>query len=899
MLQEEHKILFDSAALNALKRHQLVSLSKRYGLKASGKNVDMVERLEEFASTIDPDTPLDVYPPPSTPTASILDFAPSSPTQPTPERRIPTEDLNPPSQASDTWEVLSDSGASFASPAMATHGGMTKSSSVSSWKSAGNGEKMAEFGAAQGHPSSSRSKHSFRELASSIKRSASRSLLSRSTSASSQLTEQARPVPGLEPETLEEITDPTPPSPASTVGIPRRYSRISLLERPSTVRLLASPSPEPVQAAPDDDDLPFFGKAPAQHLLKERRSLAPIRSPHAHPSGPMNRKSMPALPNISSASLSRVYPPLPAFHDMPPMPALPGSFPAATSAPVVFGASGEAGVSNAQFSGVADKLLAEMNAKMPEGMRLGEELLKGKKAEIGKLVSVNKDIGEGGFGLTSSLNGLKIDRFAAAHEREFSRMQSINSSLKSSKSSQKGSSAPSDIPVTPGVKRKHDSSSMPSAPNGLPEIGGDNGQDHLRTKRSRLSPGPNYLGSLRDAGKSLVNLIGDGPTKPKQTPLSEIRKKNRRASWGRNKSLAERLGLSRPRRRLSAGPKPLPPNAITRVPPPKAANVMSMSRSQTTNSLAQSLSKDKAVKPSDTLRRSVTSARRRSGDLDTVLKRSSDLNMAEGSSHMEKAQRDRNRSTSAQTVMSTSSKIKPRAKIPDFAPPSVVHPRSGSMNALGLPKSTSISSGLSMRKQSQAELIRTARPAPLPPSELVAKLPTLPRSSTLYQPTASSLARMQATIKPVSSRPLPMTPSTPAAKVAPRPFGTASTRDNLSVNTTAEPPYSSAKPTIAVFAKQPLIGSPMKSPMKQSSQTHLRAARAKASGLSAIKSQRNLKEDREVQRKRSEIKDRRERLEEERELRQMLASGFSGMGEGGVETSAEYMDAVDDTGMAI
>jgi hypothetical protein len=41
-----------SAALNALKRHQLVSLSKRYGLKASGKNVDLIERLQARTSSL-------------------------------------------------------------------------------------------------------------------------------------------------------------------------------------------------------------------------------------------------------------------------------------------------------------------------------------------------------------------------------------------------------------------------------------------------------------------------------------------------------------------------------------------------------------------------------------------------------------------------------------------------------------------------------------------------------------------------------------------------------------------------------------------------------------------------------------------------------------------------------
>lgn len=40
-------ILTNSPALNSLKRAQLVSLCKRYGLRASGKNVELITRLQE------------------------------------------------------------------------------------------------------------------------------------------------------------------------------------------------------------------------------------------------------------------------------------------------------------------------------------------------------------------------------------------------------------------------------------------------------------------------------------------------------------------------------------------------------------------------------------------------------------------------------------------------------------------------------------------------------------------------------------------------------------------------------------------------------------------------------------------------------------------------------------
>ncbi|KAG8907337.1 hypothetical protein FRB99_004584 [Tulasnella sp. 403] len=46
------EILLNSAALHSLKRSQLTKLCKRYGLKATGKNVDIIERLQEYAKSL-------------------------------------------------------------------------------------------------------------------------------------------------------------------------------------------------------------------------------------------------------------------------------------------------------------------------------------------------------------------------------------------------------------------------------------------------------------------------------------------------------------------------------------------------------------------------------------------------------------------------------------------------------------------------------------------------------------------------------------------------------------------------------------------------------------------------------------------------------------------------------
>lgn len=49
------QILFHSPALNSLKRDQLVKLCKRHGLKASGKNAELIERLKQKASELPPE----------------------------------------------------------------------------------------------------------------------------------------------------------------------------------------------------------------------------------------------------------------------------------------------------------------------------------------------------------------------------------------------------------------------------------------------------------------------------------------------------------------------------------------------------------------------------------------------------------------------------------------------------------------------------------------------------------------------------------------------------------------------------------------------------------------------------------------------------------------------------
>lgn len=263
---------------------------------------------------------------------------------------------------------------------------------------------------------------SIKSLASSLKRSASQHLMSRSRRNSINMLAAEIPQAEPEQEVVEEMADSEPPSPASTVGVPRRYSNLSLLERPSTVRLVASPPPPEVESGDEDDDLPFVGSKSIQ-LLKERKSMAPLRSMDSTFGNTLSRKSMPAISGTSSASFS-IYPPL------PPIPAqfqkprvneqsMPGALPISppkTTPAFIFGSP--QAVSNQQFSEAGKAILAQMNAKMPEGFAFNEELLKGKSAGIDKLVKTS-NVGEGGWGLSGGLG--KVDRYAEAHQREFNK----------------------------------------------------------------------------------------------------------------------------------------------------------------------------------------------------------------------------------------------------------------------------------------------------------------------------------------------------------------------------------------------------------------------------------------------------------------------------------------------
>ena len=268
--------------------------------------------------------------------------------------------------------------------------------------------------------------------ATSLSRRASRHLLPRSVSASTHRSNDLAETT-VEPfETSEDALDTLAPSPASTVGVPRRYSTISIFERPSTIRLVSPPPPETSEDTVNAEiaPLPFSGFATNLHPLKERRSMAPFRSYQGTQSSVaanvLSRKSMPALANATSGSITNIYPSLAstAVEDDNVAPSLPGAFPPLPPTPkhFVFGSKFDAGVSRTEFTVAAQEVLAQMNARLPSNAsKLSDEMLKGKMVEVDKLVPLNRGTGDCGWGLGASGCSTMSNRFAAAHEREFAR----------------------------------------------------------------------------------------------------------------------------------------------------------------------------------------------------------------------------------------------------------------------------------------------------------------------------------------------------------------------------------------------------------------------------------------------------------------------------------------------
>lgn len=137
-----------------------------------------------------------------------------------------------------------------------------------------------------------------------------------------------------------------------------------------------------------------------------------------------------------------------------------------------------------------------------------------------------------------------VRSFQIDNQADPNRMRSISGNTLASAPKTKPSRSTTKLPLipsTPGQKREHsngsNSSDMPSAPNGGPLEG------PRQAKKSRMSPGPNVLGSLKEAGRSVMTLLGDMEAKSPEKRRLAGKKQRTRLSMRATGKLVYTVGI--------------------------------------------------------------------------------------------------------------------------------------------------------------------------------------------------------------------------------------------------------------------------------------------------------------------------------------------------------------------
>ncbi|KIO26669.1 hypothetical protein M407DRAFT_24108 [Tulasnella calospora MUT 4182] len=237
-----NEILFNSAALHSLKRAQLVKICKRHGLKASGKNAELIQRLEEYAKNLSDDSAIPgAFDVPTSDAPGDDDDEENededdnaSTTTKTPSRNLGTVSTRP----SEPWSVLDedDEPKGLFPTVNSQQTGKTTIAITTTG--------LAEFGTeTQPEPKSSSVGSSLRAFATSLKRVAtigsSSSLKSKS---SSQDVQNPEPAPTSAPARSSPSPSPEPPVPQPTTYCPDpslASSTIRLIPSSSSTNLLS------------------------------------------------------------------------------------------------------------------------------------------------------------------------------------------------------------------------------------------------------------------------------------------------------------------------------------------------------------------------------------------------------------------------------------------------------------------------------------------------------------------------------------------------------------------------------------------------------------------------------------------------------------------------------------
>ncbi|KAH7909179.1 hypothetical protein BJ138DRAFT_1155929 [Hygrophoropsis aurantiaca] len=406
------QILFNSPALHSLKRDQLVKLCKIHSLKASGKNKDIIARLQLHARTLPPEAMLD----------ADEDDGNENQYSEDEEGRAP--------RPSEQWEVVMDSIAEVDEDSLSTLRN----------KSAGN-TQAGEFGTAGPSTKSSSVTSSIKAIASSL---------------GLKRTKPDVPVvvyaPVVFPPPTPPPEDPVEPIPGHPhlPGLPApSNARLSMTHAPTTttIRLVSTAAPSTSTANPD-----WLLSPPKLKPFATTFDLAPP-TPGRGPAWPMSpgRDIYPAIPNFgededmemdddvvpggirvnksaNGIAETDVFSQAPHTHQQHlPVPQSHQSISRSSSStnltatPFIFGSPNpQHTLSNNQFRSAAQSVLDEMNKRLADDGIQGLDLdvLERKR----KLAS---DAGDSGERSETCGDGSVKAKFDRAHEREFEKMGSI------------------------------------------------------------------------------------------------------------------------------------------------------------------------------------------------------------------------------------------------------------------------------------------------------------------------------------------------------------------------------------------------------------------------------------------------------------------------------------------
>jgi hypothetical protein len=576
---------------------------------------------------------------------------------------------------------------------------------------------------------------------------------------------------------------------------------------------------------------------------------------------------------------------------------MPGSFPNSPASPsFVFGT--DQGVSANEFSDAGAKLLAEFQAKMGGANIFSTELLKGTNADASKLVSSTSTTGlasmssstgstagagtqKKGFGLAPGPEA--NDRYAAAHRREFQRMKSLQSmngsrtasgtsQIKASASSSKLSTAPKRQLDEPAPEAERGSKRSKPAPMQKPSL-----IDAFRRSRAQsISKSPvkgvgrgglkgtvGRFGFLRHKKTSSGNSIPSPSKSPDSIssegyvlPSANVPEDKVQAS--RLKKMSSKPGLRTVK--ASAPPRMTGRSVSAATAPPSTTAATTSSLNKRRGPIPDFGPHKPTFQPlKDNSQDHGSASSRMSGaSAPPVLNRQLSANSL-GSITRSGGNRDL-----ARTASGDLRKGFPSARQPSSS--NLRSPSTSNLSSLRSPSTSNLRSPSisNLRSPSMSSIPRT-------------------KSSTLLAPTASSLARRQATVKPsvspnpsvsasTSRRPLPRPPAAPPTGLTPnmaglvvQPFGEASSRANMLFESNFH-----ISPTPKLSGKD----SPLKSPTKRgpgpkSPRRTATGVRARASGLNAIKAAGHT-DVAGVARRREEFRGKQERLAQEKELRLML-----------------------------